>query len=662
MDNDSISDQDHSINVSEDEAQTSPGSPAAAQPTEERASSSLHYSLLGPSLLKAGQDGVDQTKVGEIIYNASKGSKFFAHEEKRDEQLTKRITAILKRKNELEATSITNELRKADEHIAILEKSRDLSQTIVHVDCDAFYASVEELARPELKKVPMAVGGGVLTTCNYEARKFGVRSGMAGHIAKKICPQLVFIPLNFGKYTGKAEEIQAILVKYDARFEAASIDEAFLNITKYLEEHPDLTADTLVEQIRAEVLDTTKISISAGIGPNAKIAKIASNKNKPNGQFRVSNDRDAVMDFMSTLPVRKVNGVGRVFERELEAVGIKTCGDIYPLRGFLRQLFGDKAFDFLMNCCLGIGRTTIRPIEEYERKSVGTESTFRDLSGTTNLKEKLKFTAEELEKDLKKTQFSGRVLVLKVKLHTYQVYTRQRNLGRPISTKEDIYNLSLPLLHGLEAEFPGLKIRLMGLRVTGLISTKKEAVDMNKWFFGNSGTPHSSSKRKPQRDENGWEVWPEEEFERVQAVEKEEEMKLTQELDDELAAKEKRERGLDGWEVWPEDVQAVKKEEEMKLTQEPAAKQEKEFVVDSPEKKTILTFPVFAEPTGEKWECPICGNQQPADDALFNQHMDFCLSKEAIRSAVHESTASGADKRKASERPPKKKRRFTPKR
>jgi len=331
------------------------------------------------------------------------------------------------------------------------------------------------------------------------------------------------------------------------------------------------------------------------------------------------------MTFMSTLPIRKVNGVGRVFDRELEAVGIKTCGDIYPLRGLLRQLFGNKAFDFLMNCCLGIGRTTIRPIEEYERKSVGTERTFRDLSGATKLRDKLKSTAEELEKDLKKTQFSGRILVLKVKLYTYQVYTRQRNLGRPISTKEDLYNLSLPLLQGLETEFPGLKIRLMGLRVTSLVSTKKETVDMNKWFFGNSATPQSSpKKRKPQRDDDGWEVWPEEEFERVQAEEKEEEMKLTQELNEELAAKEKQEKEL----------------------------------VGSPEKKAVSPPPGPAE----TWECPICGNQQPADDALFNQHMDFCLSKEAIRSAVHESTAAGTGKGKPPGEPPKKKRLFTPKR
>jgi len=325
---------------------------------------------------------------------------------------------------------------------------------------------------------------------------------------------------------------------------------------------------------------------------------------------------------MSTLPVRKVNGVGRVFERELEACGVKTCGDIFTHRGLLRPLFGEKAFSFLLNCYCGIGRTVIRPAEEYERKSVGTESTFRDLSGAEKLREKLRQTAEELESDLVKTQYAGKVLVLKVKLHTYEVYTRQRNLGRLVQAKDELYSLALPLLQGLEAEFPKLKLRLMGLRVTGLASTKGrkgKTVDMQKWLLGNNSAqpPSSPKKRKPQDDGEGeWEVWPEEEFERAQQAEEEEGMELTKELSDELEAQEK------------------------------AAAASKESIAGL-----------------GSWQCPICGGSQPADDILFNQHVDFCLSKEAIRSAVKESSAPPAPapaQTPAStvDAPPKKKRRL----
>ena len=159
----------------------------------------LKYSLLGPSLTKSGQDGVDQTKVSDIIYNASKGSKFFNNEENRDKTLTVKISRILAKKRELERIEaqggLKNDLKKADDYIAELEYGRDLSQAVVHIDCDAFYAAVEELDRPELKELPFAVGMGVLTTCNYVARKFGCRSGMAGFVADKLCPQLIHLPL-----------------------------------------------------------------------------------------------------------------------------------------------------------------------------------------------------------------------------------------------------------------------------------------------------------------------------------------------------------------------------------------------------------------------------------------------------------------------------------
>ena len=139
-------------------------------------------------------------QVSEIIYNASKGSKFFNREEERDKVLTQKIERILRRKKELDKLDLTHERLSADRLITELEASRDLTQHIIHIDCDAFYAAVEELDRPELKELPFAVGGGVLTTCNYLARQFGCRSGMAGFVAKKLCPQLVQIKPNFEKF------------------------------------------------------------------------------------------------------------------------------------------------------------------------------------------------------------------------------------------------------------------------------------------------------------------------------------------------------------------------------------------------------------------------------------------------------------------------------
>jgi DNA polymerase kappa len=588
----------------------------------------LKYSLLGPSLTKSGQDGVDQKKVSEIIYEASKGSKYFNNEEARDKTLTVKISRMLAKKRELERIEaqggLKNETKKADEYIAELEYGRDLSQAVVHIDCDAFYAAVEELDRPELKDLPFAVGMGVLTTCNYMARKFGCRSGMAGFVADKLCPELIHLPLNFDKYTAKAKEVRAVLEQYDPRFESASIDEAYLNITKYCEDN-HITPEDAVSQMRAQVYEQCKVTISAGIAANAKLAKICSNKNKPNGQFRLPSDRSTILSFMRDLPTRKVNGIGRVFERELDAIGIRTCGDIYPQRHYLTRLFGEKAFQFLLSVYLGLGKTDIRPVEEYERKSVGTESTFHDMSEPKELRQKLRWTAEELEKDLRRTEFKGRTLVLKIKLHTYEVFTRQVQPPKAVYTADDLYHFSLPMLVKMEKEIPGMKLRLMGLRCTHLVNMKKGDVD----FFGrvrqgvSREASEDSSAPKANLDDEGWQIWPDDEFEdaarREQQEEAEEMERLSQEVD--ATAANPSTYNPDGT---PSDYRrygngfawrSVLEEERAK-----ALKAEEEEQQN--------------RPAIEQWDCPICSIPQPADERAFNEHIDGCLSRQTIKEIV----------------------------
>ncbi|OSS44389.1 hypothetical protein B5807_10916 [Epicoccum nigrum] len=568
--------------------------PAPAPPPDAASTEhdSLKYHLLGPSLTKAGQDAVDQQKVSEIIYNASKGSKFFNNEEVKDKNLTEKIAKILAKKAQLEKLDLSSDLRRADDYIAELELSRDLSQTIVHLDCDAFYAAVEELDRPELKEVPMAVGKGVLTTCNYHARKFGCRSGMAGFVAMKLCPQLICVPMNFPKYMAKAQEVREVLALYDSNFESASCDEAYLNLTQYCKDHY-LSPEEAVSQLRAEVFEKAKISVSAGIAANAKLAKIGSNKNKPNGQFFLPSDRQTIMEFMKTMPTRKVNGIGRVFERELDAIGIKTCGDIYAYRGYLAKLFGQKAFQFLMQCYLGLGRTSIQQPEESHRKSVGTETTFRELGSPDALREKLRYVADELEGDLKRTEYKGRTLCIKIKLATYEVHTRQTTPPFAVHRADDLYKYSLPMLEKLMKEIPHMKLRLMGLRVTHIISTKKPGID----FFGrNRLNGNIPTKKRVNRTGGEWEVWPDQDFEEAAARERNEEMNELEQLSQEYERSQIKE-------------------------------------------DTGATITPRSEPAAdEQWTCPICSLPQPPDDSTFNAHIDFCLSRDTIKEAV-KSTA-----------------------
>lgn len=614
----------------------------------------LKYHLLGPSLTKAGQDSVDQQKVSEVIYNASKGSKFFNNEEVKDKNLTQKIDRILARKKQLERLDLATDLRRADDYITELELSRDLSQTVVHIDCDAFYAAVELLDHPELAQVPFAVGKGVLTTCNYHARKFGCRSGMAGFVAQKLCPELIQLPLNFEKYTGKAQEVRTILAEYDPTFESASIDEAYMNITEYCETN-EIDPWDAVMQLRKEVEEKTQITISAGLAPNAKIAKIASNRNKPNGQFRVANDRPTILAFMRDLPTRKVNGIGRVFERELDAIGVKTCGDIYDQRQYLSKLFGEKAFQFLMQTYLGLGRTKVQPAEDYERKSVGTESTFRDMSDPKELRDKLQWIAEELEKDMLRAKCKGRTLCLKIKLHTYEVLTRQAVTPKAIAAATDLYKHALPMLTKLEREIPGMKLRLMGLRCTHLVSTKK--FDGRDFFFGlqrfsstdsgevNENGDASSPSRAPitQKDDDGeWEVWPEEEFEAAARQEREEELEQAERLSQEHEAAQTQQHR-------PPMSQEEQLEESNRRYKHGRA------ILPNPTPSSTPKMPKMRMDSGvgfrkpetgghrkqeerkQGWMCPVCGVPQEADERGFNEHVDFCLSRGTIMDAVRES-------------------------
>ena len=321
------------------------------------------------------------------------------------------------------------------------------------------------------------------------------------------------------------------------------------------------------------------------------------------------------MAFMRDLPTRKVNGIGRVFERELDAIGVKTCGDIYLYRHYLSKLFGDKAFTFLMQCYLGLGRTKVQPAEEYERKSVGTESTFGDMSDPAELRDKLQATAEELEKDMLRTQFKGRTLCLKVKLHTYEVFTRQAAPPKAVYLADDLYKYSEPMLIKLEQEFPGLKLRLMGLRCTHLVSMKKPDTMTFFGFKKRSNQGHSNeatelhdslsdtAKRKAEvLDDDGgqWEAWPDELlFEDAERQEREDELEELETLSQEID--KRRHHGKE--------------------------------IVPNPKRE--------ATPEGEWWDCPICFRAQAASEKEFNEHIDLCLSRQTIRDAVQETSSRG---------------------
>jgi DNA polymerase-4 len=331
------------------------------------------------------------------------------------------------------------------------------SRAIIHLDMDCFYAAIEVRDRPSLRGKPVGVGGardrrGVLTTCNYEARKFGVRSAMPTFMALQRCPDLIVLPTRFDVYRREAAVIREILHRFTSLVEPLSLDEAYLDVS----EHPGAPAP-LAQVIRGMIFRKTKLTSSAGIGPNKLIAKIASEMNKPNGQLEVTPEQ--VPEFMEKLPVRKIWGIGEKTERKLEELGVKTCGELQRFsRPKLVDLFGKFGIE-LHDLCRGIDQRPVEP--DRPRKSLSTEETFTiDLTTLEQCEEKLEELFQEMMADLAQKEATRSVtkIFVKLKFNDFTRTTAERAGLTP----------NLPDFRGLLAEAfarTGKPVRLIGVGV-----------------------------------------------------------------------------------------------------------------------------------------------------------------------------------------------------
>jgi len=286
-------------------------------------------------------------------------------------------------------------------------------RAIIHLDMDCFYAAIEVRDRPSLRGKPVGVGGardrrGVLTTCNYEARKFGVRSAMPTFMALQRCPNLIVLPTRFDVYRREAAVIRGILHRFTSIIEPLSLDEAYLDVTA----HPNAPG-ALAHEIRTAIFDKTRLTSSAGVGPNKLIAKIASELNKPNGQFEVKQEN--IPEFMRDLHVRKIWGIGEKSERKLEELGVKTCSDLQRFsRPELVNVFGKFGLD-LYDLCRGIDHRPVEP--DRPRKSLSTEETFTvDLTTLEQCEEKLEELFQDLMAELAQKESTREITKIFVKL------------------------------------------------------------------------------------------------------------------------------------------------------------------------------------------------------------------------------------------------------
>jgi Nucleotidyltransferase/DNA polymerase involved in DNA repair len=330
-------------------------------------------------------------------------------------------------------------------------------RAIIHLDMDCFYAAIEVRDRPSLRGKPVGVGGardrrGVLTTCNYEARKFGVRSAMPTFMALQRCPNLIVLPTRFDVYRREAAVIRGILHRFTSVIEPLSLDEAYLDVTA----HPGAPGP-LAQIIRGTILRKTKLTSSAGIGPNKLIAKIASEINKPDGQFEVTPEE--VPAFVEKLSVRKIWGIGEKTERKLEELAVKTCGELQRFsRPELVDLFGKFGVE-LYDLCRGIDNRPVEP--DRPRKSLSTEETFSvDLTTLEQCEERLEELFQELMGDLAQKESTRAItkIFVKLKFNDFTRTTAER--AGLVPTLQDFQSL-------LSEAFArtGNPVRLIGLGV-----------------------------------------------------------------------------------------------------------------------------------------------------------------------------------------------------
>ena len=347
-------------------------------------------------------------------------------------------------------------------------KEELLQRKIIHVDMDAFYASVEQLDNPELRGKPIAVGGtskrGVVSAASYEARKFGVRSAMSSVIAIQNCPDLIFVKSNFKRYHEVSNQIRKIFYEYTDKVEPLSLDEAYLDVTENKKGNP--SASLIAKEIRKKIKEVTGLNASAGISINKFIAKVASDINKPNGQKTVPPNE--VIDFLEKLDIKKFFGVGKVTVQKMYRHGIFTGKDLKEKsKEYLDEHFG-KSGRFYYQVVRGDHFSEVKI--SRTRKSLAAERTFsKNISSEIFMIKKLEDIAKEVEKRLKKSKVAGKTVTLKIKYSDFTLQTRSKTLPYYISDKNVMVETVKELLYQSTMKN---SVRLLGISLSNLNNDK----------------------------------------------------------------------------------------------------------------------------------------------------------------------------------------------
>ncbi|MFA5042619.1 MAG: DNA polymerase IV, partial [Kiritimatiellia bacterium] len=347
--------------------------------------------------------------------------------------------------------------------------------TILHVDMDAFYAAVEVLDHPEWKGLPLVVGSppdqrGVVSTCSYEARRYGIHSAMPSRTAGKLCPQAMFVPARMQRYAEISAQIMTVFEEFTPLIEPLSLDEAFLDVKGALRIWGD--AVTLAQELKARIESRTGLTASVGVAPNKFLAKMASDMHKPDGLTVVPVTEPGIMAFLAPLPATKMWGIGKVTGARLAKEGIRTIGQLQALGpGALERLFGKAGTADIAE--LTRGRDNRPVITNWEEKSISNEHTFaQDESDPERVRQHLLELAEEVGGRLRKSGKLAGTARIKLRFGDFSTITRQRSFPAPLDSDRELIACALVLF---EREHVQRAIRLVGFGVSNLVAPDRTA-------------------------------------------------------------------------------------------------------------------------------------------------------------------------------------------
>lgn len=422
---------------------------------------------------KGGMQGINHEKIEKIIYETTKNSRIFKKNEEDLASIKQEISILEKKlenfhKNEILYNQVS---QLAKSRIEFLKEQRRFDKIWMHLDMDMFFAAVEIKDNPSLANIPIAVGTtSMISTSNYIARKYGVRSAMPGFIALKLCPQLKLIPGHFNRYKEESIKIMEILEEFDPFIESMGLDEAYLDLTDYCKQNKIYSKEeiiNLVKNIKKKILDKTQLTCSCGIACNKKLAKICSDYKKPDGLFFLDFEPKIIEEFVEQLSIRKIPFIGSKTESRLNLLKIYTCKDLVERQVDLFYL-NEDSFDFYMKNCFGIG--SYEHSEFQEEKSISRSESFFMTGNKEQLFNILDKLKEKIFKDMEKSHvLSCKTLTIEITGLSERKISKCFTSKYGLSNRNSIKTKSIELLTEL-LEREG-KARMIRIKISGLVKS-----------------------------------------------------------------------------------------------------------------------------------------------------------------------------------------------